>query len=160
MAGTDATAVLIIVPIQNIVAAVLDRPVAAVDLEHALRVGLFRGSSGDAIGDLEGSLAGLLLRTVPFNDVGLAQVRKVEVAIEFRGGPDLPRFGASVVGGRMLHEVRLAPLPEVELQVFQNAELVPFNGEIVMRLSLPNQIVGQLALRQQGIATDILFFGV
>src|SRR2546429_1223113 len=40
--------------------------------------------------------------------------------------------------------------------IFQNSRLIAFDGEMVMRLALGDQIVGQLALRQQGIGTDLL----
>ena len=43
VAGTDATAVLIIVAIEDVVATVLDRPEATVHFENALRVGLLGG---------------------------------------------------------------------------------------------------------------------
>jgi hypothetical protein len=51
VAGTDETAVLLIVPIENVVATVLDRSVPAVDLENALRVSLLSGSAGKAVAD-------------------------------------------------------------------------------------------------------------
>src|SRR5271169_6135518 len=40
VAGTDATAVFIVVPIENVMATVLDDPMSAIDLENALRAGL------------------------------------------------------------------------------------------------------------------------
>jgi hypothetical protein len=40
-------------------------------------------------------------------------VWKVEVVVEFGGGPDLAGFDASVIGGRVLHEMRLAAILEV-----------------------------------------------
>jgi len=83
-------------------------------------------------------------------------MRKVEIVVGFGRGPDLAGFEASVIGGRVLDEIGLAPILEVELQVLQNAGLVAFDGEMVMRLALPDQRAGQLALGQQGIGTDIL----
>ena len=61
-----------------------------------------------------------------------------------------------MVGRRILDEMRLAALLEIELQRFENSRLVGFDGEMVMRLALLDQIGGQLALRQQGIGTDLL----
>ena len=52
VAGADATTVLVVVPIQDVVAAVFDGPVATVDLEQALGIGLSGHSTGDAVGDL------------------------------------------------------------------------------------------------------------
>ena len=42
-------------------AAVFDSPVLPVDLEDPLRVGLFRRSTGDAVGDFLRALAALFL---------------------------------------------------------------------------------------------------
>src|SRR2546430_7987062 len=56
----------------------------------------------------------------------------------------------------MLHEMRFPAILEIEFQIFQNSRLIAFDGEMVMRLALGDQIVGQLALRQQGIGTDLL----
>src|SRR5208283_5488248 len=83
VAGTDTTAVLIIVPIENVVATVLDRPVAAIDLENALRASVGGGSTGEAVGDFAGSLTGLFLGHVPLDDESLSHVGKVEIAVEF-----------------------------------------------------------------------------
>ena len=47
MAGTYAAAVFVIVPIDNVMTAVFDGPVAAVGDKHALRVGLLRGPAGN-----------------------------------------------------------------------------------------------------------------
>src|SRR5947199_9193244 len=56
----------------------------------------------------------------------------------------------------MLHEMRFPAILEIEFQIFQNSRLIAFDGEMVMRLALGDQIVGQLALRRQGIGTDLL----
>lgn len=111
VAGTDATAVLLIVPIENVVATVLDRPVPAVDLENALRVSLLGGSAGKAVGDFSGSLTGLCLEAIALDDKGLSHVRKVEVVIEFSGGPDLAGFEASVIRGRSVHKSPFIDVP-------------------------------------------------
>ncbi len=60
MAGADAATILIIVPIQDVVAAVLDGPVPTVDLQDTSGIGLCLGSAGDAVGDFMGAFPGLL----------------------------------------------------------------------------------------------------
>src|SRR5260370_2493697 len=64
MAGPDATAVLIIVPVDHIVAT-LDHPMPTVDLEHALRAGLFPMAAGEAIINFPRALPTLFLRALP-----------------------------------------------------------------------------------------------
>ena len=49
---------------------------------------------------------------------------------------------------------RLAVL-EVAHQVVKQARLVGFGGEVVMRLALADQVIGQLALGEQGIGRDV-----
>ena len=93
---------------------------------------------------------------MPLDEEGLAHVGKVEIVIEFGGGPDFARFQAAVIGGRLLDEVRLAPVLEVELQVREQSGLVAFDGEIVMRLALLDQIFGEFTLREQGVDGDVL----
>ena len=76
VAGTDATAVFIVVPIEDVVATVLNRPLAPVDLENALRAALGGGSTGEAVGDFPGSRAGLFLGAVPLDDESLSTCGK------------------------------------------------------------------------------------
>src|SRR5260370_33082775 len=82
MAGTDATAVLIIVPIDHVVAT-LDHPMPTVDLEHALRAGLFPRTAGEAVRNFQGALAGLFVLGVPLSDQRLAHMWKIERTIPF-----------------------------------------------------------------------------
>ena len=50
VAGADAAAVLVIVPIEDVVAAIFDGPVATVDLEQALGIGMLGRAASDAVG--------------------------------------------------------------------------------------------------------------
>jgi hypothetical protein len=50
MARADATAVFVIVPVEDVMTAVLDAPVAAIGGKQASGVGLRRALTGDAIG--------------------------------------------------------------------------------------------------------------
>ena len=55
-----AAAVFVIVPIDNVMTAVFDTPVTTVGGKNAFRIGLFRSSAGNAIGDFTGILTGFL----------------------------------------------------------------------------------------------------
>src|SRR5437016_13327878 len=50
--GADATAVFIIVPVDDVVTTVLNRPVTAVYFENLMRAGLLGGPTGDAVGNV------------------------------------------------------------------------------------------------------------
>src|SRR2546429_9953570 len=92
-----------------------------------MRAGLLGGPTGDAVGNVQSAFSSLFLRDVPLDDEGLAHVRKVEVIVQFRGGPDFSGFYSSVIGGRMLHEMRFPAILEVEFQFFQNSRLIAFD---------------------------------
>ena len=73
-----ATAIFIIVPINDVMAAIFDGPVLPVYFERMLWVGLFGSSTGYAIGDIQRGFATLLLHAVPLDDERLSDVRKIE----------------------------------------------------------------------------------
>src|SRR5438105_5629160 len=87
-------------------------------------------------------------------------MRKIEITVQFCGRPDIASFDASVVWRGMLDKMRLAAIPEIELQGFQKTGLVPFHREIVVGLALLDQVSSKFALRQQGIPTDILALNI
>lgn len=112
VAGSDSTSVFIIVPIQDMVTAIFNDPMTPVDGEEALGIGLFGGSAGDAIGDLEGAFATFFDDAVAFNGEGLSHMREVEIVIELRGGPDFSDFDASMVRGGIVDELGLEAILE------------------------------------------------
>ena len=52
MAGADTAAVFVVIPIEEVVAAILDTPVPAIDVEQPLRVGLIGWPAGNAVSDV------------------------------------------------------------------------------------------------------------
>ena len=61
-----------------------------------------------------------------------------------------------MVRGRILDEIWLLAILEPEGDVFKKAGLVSFDGEMIMGMTFRDQIVGELALGQQGIGRYIL----
>jgi hypothetical protein len=70
-------AVFVIVPINNVMTAVFDAPVATVSSKHPLRVGLFRSSAGNAIGDVTRVFTSFFISRLALDDKSLSDVRKV-----------------------------------------------------------------------------------
>ncbi len=66
-ASAYTASVFIEITVQDIVAAIFDGPVASIDSEELLRVGLFRGAAGDAIGYVVGDFPGFLFNIFPFD---------------------------------------------------------------------------------------------
>lgn len=53
---------------------------------------------------------------------------KVQVVVELGGGPDLAGFDPAMIGWRMVNEIRLRSVPEVELDIGKERRLVCLNG--------------------------------
>ena len=99
--------VFVIVPIDNVMTAVFDAPVATVGGEHALGVSLLGGAAGDAVGDFTGVLAVFFIGGFSLDDKRLSDVGKVEIGIEFGCGPDFTDFDAAVIRRIAQGKVRL-----------------------------------------------------
>lgn len=160
IARADAAAVFIIVPIENVMAAVFDTPVAAVGGKNALRVGLFRGSAGDAVGDFTGALAAFFINRLPLDDKCLSDVRKVQIAVEFGCGPDFADFDAAMVWRVAIGIIRCLPVFKVQGNVFKKSGLVVFYGKVVMRMAFFDQVGGDFTLGQEGIGGNVFTLNI
>jgi len=105
-----AAAVFVIVPIDNVMTAVFDAPVATVGGEHALRVGLLRSPAGNAIGDFTGVFAGFFICGLPLDEKSLSDVRKVQIAVEFGCGPDFADFDPAVIRRVAMDKIWVLPV--------------------------------------------------
>ncbi len=107
MALAYPAAVFVVVPIDNVMTAVFDAPVATVGGKNALRVGLLRSSAGNAIGDFTGVFTGFFICGLPLDEKSLSDVRKVQIAVEFGCGPNFADFDAAVIRRVAEDKVRL-----------------------------------------------------
>ena len=155
MAGADTAAVLVVVPIEDVVAAVFDGPMAAVDFEQATGVGLCGGAAGDAVGDIDRAFAAVFLDGFPFDGEGLAEMGEVEIAVELGGCPDLAGFDAPVVGRVVPEEVGLFSILKNQSHILKQRGLIGFDGEVVVGLTFGDQVVGEFALGEQSIGGDV-----
>jgi hypothetical protein len=55
----------------------------------------------------------------------------------------------------MLNKIRFLPVLEEQGYIIENAALVCFNGEMIMGMTLGNDVLGDGALGQQSIGRDI-----
>ena len=83
---------------------------------------------------------------MPFDYERLSNVRKVEVIVEFGGGPDFSGFDPSMVGRCMIDVVGFFSIQEKEFDVLKERGLVCLNSEVIVRLTFPHQVIGQSAL--------------
>ena len=61
MLGSDTTTILVVIPVDDVVAAVLDTPMATIIAQHALGIGLLRCFAGYPIGDFSADLTTLFV---------------------------------------------------------------------------------------------------
>ena len=85
----------------------------------------------------------------------MRNVGKVDVIVEFGGNPDFPDFDPAMVGWIVGDEVGRLAVLKIELDVGQQAGLIGFDREMVVRLAFGDEVVGERALSQQGIAADV-----
>jgi len=151
MAGAYAAAVFVEVPVQDIVATIFDAPVAPVGGKDALGIGLLWSSAGNAVGDFTGVGTGFFIGGLPLNNKSLSNVRKVQIIVEFGSSPDFTDFDPTVIRRIALEKIGLFAVLKVQRNVLKKTVLVSFDGEVIMGLTVPDQIVGDGALGQEGI---------
>ena len=113
MASAYAAAVFVIVPIDDVMTAIFNAPVAAVGGKHALRVGLLRSSAGDAIGDVTGVFTAFFICGFPLDDKSLSDVGKVQIAVEFGCGPDFADFDPAVIRRVAMDKIGILPVLKI-----------------------------------------------
>ena len=109
--------ILVVIPVDHIVTAILYAPVVSIGGENGLGIGLLWRLAGDAICELARALAGLLFNAVAFDGECLANVWKVKITVELRSGPDLAGFDPAMIHGRMIGVVGLRSVAEMEFDV-------------------------------------------
>ena len=73
VACADTAAILIVIPVDDIVAAVFDGPMAAIGSENALWIDLFRRAAGDSQSRFQGQLATLFVKNFPLDQERLGR---------------------------------------------------------------------------------------
>lgn len=81
-------------------------------------------------------------------DKSLSDVRKVKIVIEFSCGPDFADFDSAVIRRVVKDKIGILPIFEIQCDVLKKSGLVVFDGEVVMSVTLPDQIVGDFTLGQ------------
>jgi hypothetical protein len=156
MSRADTTSVFIKVPVENVMATILDTPMASIGDEELLRRGLIGRAAREAIGELEGTFPRFFLDAHAFDDERLPDVGEIQVGIEGVGRPDLPPFDPPMAQGGGFDEIWGLAIRKIEDDVLEELGLVAFDREMIMRVPVFNQIGGEGPLGQQGIRGDVL----
>ena len=80
-----------------------------------------------------------------FDDECLPDVRKVQVVIEFGGGPYFSGFNASMIGRCVIDVVRFSSIQEKKCDVLKERGLVGLDGEVIVCLTF-DQVISEVAL--------------
>jgi len=83
---------------------------------------------------------------VTFDDECLPDVSKVKVVVKLCGRPDFAGFNPTMIGRRVINEIRFLSVPEGELDVCKERGLVSFDGEVIVGLTFLDQVVGEVSL--------------
>jgi hypothetical protein len=87
-------------------------------------------------------------------------MRQVEIGVEFGCGPYFADLDPAVIRGSALNKVGILPVFKIKRDVFKKSRLVVFDGKVVMSVTIPNQIVGDGALRQEGISGNVFALNI
>ncbi len=102
--GSDLAAVLIKGDIADVVEAVFNSPMSAVQLKQAPGVGFFGTEAGDPVDGLLGSFLALQMKDLSADREDLADVWELKVVIQLGRGPNLSDFqpAVSLIDGLVL----------------------------------------------------------
>lgn len=134
-------------------ATVFDGPMSTVGGEYFFGFGLIGRPTVDAIGDFTGDLAGFFADGFPFDNESLADLREVQIIVEFGCDPDFAGIDATMTEGWRLDKIRFSSIPKENLNGFKETGLVAFDGEVIMGLSCKD-VFGDVALGQQSVSGD------
>ena len=96
MALADPASVLIVEAVEDVVAAVFDDPMPAIDGDDLGWAGHLSWAAGDAVGEFPADLAGFLVIALALDEEGLLDVGKVEVVVDVGGHPNPTGLDAAV----------------------------------------------------------------
>lgn len=88
------------------------------------------------MGDFTGAFAALFIRAVPFDNKRLSDMREVQIVVKSGGDPYFSDFYTSMIWWSDTDVIRLLPVMEVQLDIFKECGLIPFDGEMIMRPSI------------------------
>jgi len=153
MAGTNAAAVFIIVPVDDVVAA-FHTPVAAVISKHLLGIGLLPRRAGDAVDSLPALYTTFLVDGLAFDHECLTYMRKVQVVVQCGSGPDFSGFDTPVFTLAGLNEIgRYMLVFKIVGGLFEQFGLITLGGEMVVCPAF-DQVIGQFTLSEQRVGGD------
>ncbi len=95
----------------------------------------------------------------PLDEEGLSDVRKVEVTIEFGCGPYFAGFNPAVIRRIVPDKTGIVSIFRTRRDILKKSGLVVLDGKMVMSITFPDEIIGDIAPGEQGICGNFLAHG-
>jgi len=105
-------------------------------------------------------LAAFFIDGFALDEESLADVWEFQIAIEFGRGPYFTGFNSAMIRRVVLNEIGLFSVFEKQRDILKKTGLVVFDGEVVVAMALPDDIVGDRALGDQGVGGDFFAFDI
>jgi len=112
VACTDAAAILIEIPIDHVVTAILDCPVTAIQFENALWACLFWRAARYPQSDFVSNFSSFFIKGLPLDQEHLPDMWEIEVFIQRCTAPDAAGFNPAVIRRRDFDKIRFLPILE------------------------------------------------
>jgi len=133
---------------------------AAIGGEDLLGGGLPGCFACYAISDFTGGFAGFFICGLALDNESLSDVREVEIVVEFGCGPYFSDFNPAVIRGIILDEIGIVSIFKIKCDILKKSGLVVLDGKVVMSMAIPNQIVSDIALGEQGICGNFFALNI
>ena len=154
MTFANAAAGFVVVPIDDVMAAVFDAPVFTVVAKDLRGAGEVRRFTGDAIGEVAALFRGFLVEGDTFHHEGLPDMWKVQVVIQGVGHPDIADFDAPMLGAVHGAVVGLArQVVKIPGGIFEQVLLVALDYIESFNLSI-RKVAGKLNVSPATLPSD------
>lgn len=160
IACSDTASVFVIIPVDDVMAAVFDAPVAPVGSKDLFGAGLLRGPTGDAIGDFRGIFSCFFVCPLPLDEKSLSHMGEIEVVVKFGCSPYFSDFDPTVVRRVVLDKIGVFSVFKIQGYVLKKSGLVVLDGEVVMSVTFPDQIASNVSLCEQGICGNVFVLDI
>lgn len=156
-----SASVLVVVPIQNIMTAVFNRPMLANGVLYHIWGGFLGRPACNSVYDFAGNLARFFLYGFSFYHKRLGDMGKIQISVQFACCPNTARFYAAVfpTGNIEIFRFRV-DITKKELDVGTQGSLVVFRNQKIMSLSPTRDVIGKTCLGVQSVDRYVFTFYV
>jgi len=112
VSSANAATVFVVVPVNDVMAAIFNAPMLTIRLEDFFGISCFRLAAGYTVNDFVRAFTGFLFNGFPFNHESLSDMGEIQVIVKRRGCPYFAGFNTSVIRWSIVDIVRFLPTLE------------------------------------------------